>query len=123
MIDKEKYPEFTCSICGVKARATYMEPDRSRMIENKMCFKCDFWQAYLKMRERNNPNAVVVDGVHYYIERGNTFDKGFGGAEVRIKFHDSREVTTTNLWYQGAIPDHFRDRLTDNAVFLQKGKR
>lgn len=56
-------------------------------------------------------------GCHYWIGDENVeCCRGFGGDKFVIRFKDGKEVTTTNLWYQGAIPKHFQKILPDNAV-------
>jgi len=45
--------------------------------------------------------------------------KGYGGRKFIIEFFDERPtITTHNLWHQGEIPPHFRDRLQDEANFI-----
>jgi hypothetical protein len=78
-----------------------------------------------KVKRYNNPTTVVVDGVWYGIGeevKGPKSFKGFGGAKWTIKFHDGREVVSTNLWYGGQIPPAMRDKLPDNAVFITEDK-
>jgi len=44
--------------------------------------------------------------------------KGFGGRDFSIKFYDGRDIKTSNLWYQGEIPERFKEFLSDNAEFV-----
>lgn len=77
-----------------------------------------FWEEQLSDRT----NAAVIDGHHYRVRgRENAYSKGFGGRRHTIRFFDGREVTTTDLWYQGVIPPAFRDRLPDDAEFVAGG--
>jgi hypothetical protein len=80
------------------------------------------WREYVF--KADEPFVARIDGQHYVIcdESPDVQLRGFGGDPFEIKFHDGRVVKTTNLWCQGAIPERFRDRLPDNAVFLQ-GRR
>lgn len=81
------------------------------------CYRIDFWNDYvLKVDDKR---IARIDGNHYFIEPdSNSSDfKGFGGREFTIKFNDGRTVTTKNLWHQGTIPEDFKKRLPDNAVF------
>lgn len=43
--------------------------------------------------------------------------RGFSGRRFWIRFKDGSTLTTNNLWYQGKIPDEFRDELPDTAEF------
>lgn len=79
----------------------------------------DFWKS--KVEIKDNPNVARINGVHYFIgdEKGTNSFRGFDGEKFRIKFHDGREVTTTNLWYNGKIPEEYMKELLDNAVFIK----
>jgi hypothetical protein len=56
--------------------------------------------------------------MQYTIENEDTEHyRGFAGRRFVIRFHDGRIVETTNLWSNGIIPEHFRDRLLDNACW------
>lgn len=74
-------------------------------------------------------DVIRVDGVHYvagHLGRspGSGDHKGFGGRVLRWRWLDEPEGTvheTDSLWYQGRIPEEWRDRLPDNAVFLIDG--
>lgn len=81
-----------------------------------------FWQPHIE--KRNDPDHVVVKGVHYIIGAEDPSIKrnwrGFGGDRYHIKFHDGRTVVSTNLWCQGPIPARFREQLPDNAEFVKE---
>ena len=103
-----------CIICN-------KEIDKSRY-SNKIlcsteCFMIDYWNDRVK---DINPKVAIIKGEHYTI--GNEKEKGgfrgFGGRKFIINFFDGRIVETTNLWYQGVIPEDFKDSLPDNAQFI-----
>jgi len=83
------------------------------------CHNIDFWNDYVL--RANEKKIARIDGSHYVIspDNPNAAFKGFGGREFTIKFNDGRIVTTRNLWHQGTIPEDFKNRLPDNAVFVQ----
>lgn len=101
----------TQGLCGSCSLAV------TRLAADGRCFLCGYW---LEQIDVEPETRVVVDGVHYRLgnERSQSRFRGYGGREFVIRFHDGREVTTTNLWHQGTIPEHLRDRLPDNAVFV-----
>lgn len=68
----------------------------------------------------NRDRYVVVDHVVYF-DQGHidSFMRGFGGREFLIKYYDGREVTTTNLWHVGNLPEELFETLPDTAVFLK----
>lgn len=119
LIEKEGVPEKPCIKCGNIFGTHYIEPVKTQLIKDNICWNCHFWNEKLAIKDL--PKVARIDGTHYVIEpdNPNAAFKGFGGAEFKIKFHDGREVVTHNLWYQGEIPKHFRDELPDNAVFIQ----
>jgi hypothetical protein len=83
--------------------------------EQSTCSGCYFWLDHIK---HTADRRIVVNGAHYLVGRVG----GFGGAKWVIEFIDPmREGFTTNqLWYQGTIPSHFRDRIPDNARFIKE---
>ena len=86
--------------------------------KNGICVTCNFWLDILPIKDKLY--IVRVEGVHYTMgsENKTVSIRGFGGRKWVIKFNDGREVISTNLWDQGRIPEHFRERLPDNAVFI-----
>lgn len=75
------------------------------------------------VRCKDDAETVRVNGKHY-MDGGSTeltsSRNGFGGSLFRVKFHDGRYLETNNMWHQGTIPDHFKERLPDNAVFVRE---
>lgn len=67
---------------------------------------------------------LIVNHKFYSIGSGN--GGGFGGRTIRYKFKTlglgkmnyGPELETNDLWYSGPIPPAWRDRLPDNAVFV-----
>ena len=78
-----------------------------------------FWEE--KISIKNDADVARIDGQHYII--GSRTEKsdsnGMGGAVRTIKFNDGRIVTTCDLWHQGRIPESYKDRLPDNAIFYE----
>ena len=108
-----------CVECGCVVETSYREPVRSELIKGNICHNCHFWMEKVQWEIDKNPNVVRVDGWHNLITPDDPSApfQGYGGREFVIKFNDGREVISHNLWHQGTIPDHFRDRLPDNAIF------
>lgn len=117
LIEKEGVPEKPCIRCGSLFSTNYVI--KKELVNRNMCFTCYFWEKYVGIKD--SEKVVRVNGSHYVITHDDpkAYFKGFGGAEFKIKFHDGREVVTHNLWSQGEIPEHFRNYLPDNAVFIQ----
>jgi hypothetical protein len=116
MYDEVLYPWITCQVCGEQQQAHYTGETRDRMVERQLCFPCLFWQGYVETKD--DPTHFVADGHHYVImeEDGSPAFRGYGGSKWLIKFNDGREVVTTNLWHQGAVPILWREQLPDSAV-------
>jgi hypothetical protein len=69
-----------------------------------------------------NGNKVArINGVHYVIGKEDVsyFWRGNGGHKFKIKFSDGEEITTTNLWHQGGIPEELKTILKDNAEWVE----
>lgn len=114
-----------CKECGDVLYDQWIEDVKQRVLTEKLCHGCLFWSDYAKTS--SDPAHLVVNGYHYVISpdqpNGYRGFVGHGGAEFLIKFSDGREVVSRNLWAQGQVPQHFRDRLPDNAEFLQRGHK
>ena len=126
---------ITCRECGDPIWARH-DTHAERMLGERLCSTCYFWT--------HLPTAsgivVIADGCHYEIGETEqacarrcgfpTMDGrlrsdyrhvlGHGGAEFTVVLNDGRRIVTTNLWTQGPIPEHFRDRLPDNARFERR---
>jgi hypothetical protein len=113
---------YECKECGIKVQdtdMTFFENFNQELKDAKLCFNCHFW--YEKIGVKDSDKVARINKVHYLIGvelDSPSFMKGHGGQKFVIKFKDGREVTTTNLWCQGGIPERFQDRLPDNAEFL-----
>ncbi len=115
-----------CKECGQALEAwekTRYETTPERHMSGAYCY---FWTGWvLRAGYRFYDYRIArVDGRHYYIEDEiceglHKVFRGFDGKRFVIEFSDGAVITeTTNLWYQGKIPEHFKDRLPDNARFL-----
>lgn len=106
-----------CCECGGKIALTFYDDVKRLLIEHCMCFSCNFWRKY--MERKDDGKCIRADGKHYIAgnqtERTEPKYRGFGGDRWRISFFDGRVVETVDLWHQGTIPDHFRERMPDNA--------
>lgn len=104
-----------CVCCGGVITTTYH--NNKSLIEKNMCFSCDLWDERSRIE-----NKVVIDGCCYSIgletNQENKY-KGYGGRKFKIQMNNSDEIiTTTNLWCGGDVPLIFRDRIKDNAKFV-----
>jgi len=111
--------DHICKECGKHETGNWCDACAQSLIDNKLCFNCNFWMLYVNMKD--NPKIARIAGTHYFVEPDiqKNFEgfRGFGGRAFHIKFDDGRELITHNLWCQGEIPLHFRTRLRDNAKF------
>jgi len=80
-----------------------------------MCFNCSFF-----LNNYQAKGTIVIDGLMYHIGNETAkYGKGFGGRKFRVKMKDGKIIETTNLNCNGKIPEHFRDRLVDNAISMK----
>jgi hypothetical protein len=113
-----------CVECGDALNADYMEERKRKILDTHTCFECLFWLEYVA--SQSDPTHAIVSGNHYVIKRDGDHWAGFighGGAEFDIRFNDGREVVSHNLWAQGSVPERFRGRLPNNAVFVSRGHK
>lgn len=112
-------PALYCRECGHRINLNYIEDERRHLIEKGVCFRCHHW-----MRFVNNRNSIVIDGKHYIAGTQRKPDQwnGFGGTWFHIRMNDGAEIHTCDLWFQGEIPEHFRERIPNNATFMNGAK-
>lgn len=111
-----------CKECGGIISLNWHEDLNKTLSDLQVCHNCSFWMARLK---ESGPNVVVANNIRYSIGRepGSGENKsflGFGGAKHEIEFKDGRVVISHNLWYNGEVPVHFRDRIPNNARFIMR---
>lgn len=115
---------MNCRLCGGEVRQSYYQDVQTEMNSRQLCFDCNFWQE--KADCANDPASVRINGVQYFIGKEvlptdpDKWWRGFGGRRFVVAFSDGRVVETTNLWCSGDIPEHFREKLPDNACFADR---
>lgn len=118
MIEKV-YPTVHCLWCGSVDLASYMDDVIEAMVQLKACFSCYHWLSNAQADSWEEPLAVIAGHSHFRIRPEDYRFKGHGGHRFVIKFFDGRVITTTNLWSQGDIPEHFWELMPDNANFVE----
>ena len=100
-----------CKICGADISNSHYKD--CGLCNSDRCFSIDYWNERVEQQKNNDPNLVVINGVVYQIgdENSRSTFRGYGGRTFEIEFFDGRTVTTTNLWFNGGIPDDFKDKL------------
>lgn len=115
-------PAEPCRECGQIFCTTFSEPMKSEMLAANICSNCHFWREYVE--KRDDPHIARIKGLHYWANpptgQKDTRFNGFAGQNFHIRFHDGREIETNDLWHQGDIPLIFRNRLPDNADFVDR---
>jgi hypothetical protein len=107
-----------CKECKSEIQFKWNKGTNELLRINQLCFNCQFWWEKIAQADK----LIRVDGHCYRIPKPTVHEifKGFGGAKFKIKFKDGRVIETDNLWHNGEIPAHFRDRLPDNAEFVKE---
>lgn len=84
-------------------------------------FHRKFW-AERAEKVKTNPKACAIDGHVYQVGEEHPYRApellGFGGRQFFIARHDGTLIETRNLWYSGEIPSAWRERIPDNAEFV-----
>jgi hypothetical protein len=95
-----------------------------KLIALQLCYDCEFWHRLEILSD--HPSSARIGGKHYWIGRETSLEedppkwRGMAGARAIIQFNDGRTVTTTNLWYQGVVPERWIGRLPNNARFVKQ---
>ena len=100
-----------CCICGKEIEESFYG---NAILCSSNCYNEHFWQTTL------DDSAVIINQVCYHIGKENSTDpfRGFGGRKFKIQMNDGKIIETDNLWCGGDIPDSHRDRMPDNAKFI-----
>lgn len=122
---QEMEAQGRCQECGDVLYTRYSGSIPEEILSRQLCFSCLFWTKLLE--ESEDPDVLVVEGRRYRIgpqppiREGrvvNAHAYGFGGSRFELRFFDDREDRgTNNLWTQGKVPPHFRERMPDTAEF------
>lgn len=118
------YPAHKCQLCGEWEENEWQLSAMIELHKNQLCFNCNFWVRKIKYYGTGFDKHFVVNGVCYLAhdskeaKDGGPVMRGFGGREHIILFCDNTVIKTTNLWCQGDVPELFRSKLKDNAMFV-----
>lgn len=117
--------EEDCKICNGIVSTHYIEPTRTILKEKNLCFNCNFWQDKLDRLLSGDHRVFVIGGTMYYHSNDDrdpvrTF-RGFGGRKFMIQRLDGEILETNNLWCNGEVPKDFKDKIKDNARFINNG--
>ena len=120
-IHKPEPTNVTCKECGKYEDGTWVPEHTKKLRARLLCFVCDYWQDYVDRAADPVHGATCVrtpDGIHRTIcdEQAPRGARGHGGRRFVVIFDDGRRVESTNVWFQGTIPEHFRARLPPNAT-------
>lgn len=95
-----------------------------------LCSSCTHWDELIR-NQHLNPEIIFlrVNGRHYQTHL-NDINKppgkysGFGGRKFVVKQIFNQGLPdvfyTCNMWTQGTIPEHYREKLPDNAEFVNE---
>jgi len=81
-------------------------------------FHKEYWNDIVK--NYNNGDEIVVNKIAFFVDDEKQIGtyRGYDGRRFKIRFKDGTEKETTNLWYNGEVPDEYKDVLVDNAEFI-----
>lgn len=122
--DGIKYYRYTCSECGKEASNTYCEPHRTRMLEKRHCFSCDYWWELEQKLAKEHATMTIIEG-HLYTPGNRTSGsfRGMAGRRFDIEYigpsaYAGQRITTFDLWSGSTMPDKLKQRFSDTAKFL-----
>jgi len=107
---------MNCIICNKEIKESEFT---NAILCSSECFLINHWNEMVEIKD--NLNIARINGEQYYIgeETSNKTFRGFSGRKHIIRFFDGREIISTNLWYNGEIPESHRKLLPDNAEFVK----
>lgn len=119
LLEDQKVMAEPCRECGGVVSLNILGSTK-RLESRNICSLCDHFIEIIE--DINNPRRVIVNGGCYwrkdYNKTAPSHCLGFGGSVYKIRMHTGEEYTTNDLWFNGEIPEIFRDRIKDNAVFI-----
>ena len=114
--------DLKCIECGgyVKTKNWFGKVGDS-LKKRKLCFSCNHY--FEAIETAGDPRRVIINGSLYWRKDWNSTAPshclGFSGSVHNIKMNSGEIYKTNDLWFNGDIPERFKDRLKDNAVFIQ----
>ena len=103
-----------CCVCGkVIDTSLYVRPMCS-----SECYMKRYWMDIIEEKE----DHVIIEGRCCFIapEHDTTRPRGHSGRKFILKsLFDGKIIETTNLWYQGEIPEEFREALPDTHIVIK----
>lgn len=110
-----------CSICKVEYDPNEFDlrnPLPKLMRDRGLCFNCAFWTNKI---ESPDSNREIVNGEHYVFSKNTSqYFQGSGGRPFYAIHNDGSLIFSNSVWYQGVIPERFREKLPDTAKFVAK---
>lgn len=109
-----------CGECGEEIKLLYNDQVNAELKSRSLCHDCMHWTTVLETWKQHNrvciKGRVFVAGKAVKDGEG---PKGYGGVWFRIRRHGSDTVEDcNNLWHNGEVPAHFRNRIKDDAEFV-----
>ena len=123
LVNTDEPMPFTCGICSNKD--DFCDWDVSSrlfdiMMKHKVCHHCAFWIDLI-----NNPiyGHEIIDGfyfvIHPSVKRPLNVVAFSGGKEHYIRKNDGTLYKSNNIECKGKVPEQFKDKLPNTAVFLK----
>lgn len=109
-----------CEICGKEFVKARYSGDYKTLCSSE-CFMERFWIDKVKAIKLQPNRFPIINGNLYFIDKEHNAEssfRGFGGREFKIRFLIGKQITTTNLWDNGKVPDNHKEQLPDNAIFV-----
>lgn len=102
-----------CCVCGkVIEKSMY-----SRPICSSECYQKRYWMDIIEEKEYH----PIIDGQCYFVApEGRRGPVGHSGRRFILqRISDGKVTVTTNLWFQGKIPEGFLKDLPDTHIIIK----
>ena len=106
-----------CILCGKEFNGNNIKV--APVCSNACAHTLEYW---LEIMVDMDKRIIIADNRCYRLRAEydtNAGFRGFSGARFYIRLDDGTEITTTNLWSIGKIPEVFQKELPNNARFIK----
>lgn len=115
-----------CTICNETFEIDTVGDIADFQRKLELCFTCAFWVDWIARDTGQDADGrSVITPTYEHLRIGTigfsaerNMMLGYGGAKWWVLFSDGRAIKTNNLWYQGVVPERFRDSLQANAELV-----
>lgn len=110
-------PDYHCKLCGILTE-DITQSYSLREFHNPigLCFDCALWRARVIDAQNDPTNIRIIDGKFFTIPK-NPDRTGPARFSSYIEIATGKVFPSSQMWYGGVIPEHFKDQLQTRYTF------